>query len=203
MAKKKTATKRKYKKCSKAQFNYIASHYHKTVLTCSFRIQYNSSVCKFVGVGVDNIANIQDLLTSCADWNTYKTLFLSYKITGMSVEFSPGPVIPAVVNATTDTGVFPVTSYSMNAVPAVALLSSTDAVDYAAIIESNKHALLSFTNKTKFYATFTGGIAGWFQTTSPNVQTGRLAVNTQSLPSGGEIFWQCVCNFYITYKITV
>jgi hypothetical protein len=91
----------------------------------------------------------------------------------------------------------------MYAVPAFGFLAFTDAVDYQSIIESNKHCLLSFYNKNRLFIPLTGGIAGWFQTTSPNVLTGQLAVNVPQLPTSGSIFWQVVLNFYITYKITV
>lgn len=200
---KKKTVKRQSKKCSKAQFNYIASHYHKTVLTTSFRIELNPQTVRFVGAGTDNHADIQDLIRTCADYETYQKLFLSYKVTALSLEFSPAPITPAVVPSTTTTGTFPVASQNMYAVPAFAYLAFSDAVDYQSIIESNKHCLLSFHNKTKMFIPLTGGIASWFQTTSPNVLTGQLAVNVPQLPTSGSIFWQVILNFYITYKITV
>lgn len=200
---KKKTVKRQSKKCSKAQFNYIASHYHKTVLTTSFRIELNPQTVRFVGAGTDNHADIQDLIRTCADYDTYLKLFLSYKVTALSLEFSPAPITPAVVPSTTTTGTFPVASQNMYAVPAFGYLAYSDAVDYQSIIESNKHCLLSFHNKTKMFIPLTGGISSWFQTTSPNVLTGQLAVNVPQLPTSGSIFWQVILNFYITYKITV
>ena len=200
---KKTYKKNYFKKATKAQFNYIASHYHKTVLTTQFRIEMNPQTIRFVGAGTDNHADIQDLIRTCADYETYKKLFLSYKVTALSLEFSPAPIVPAIVPSTTTTGTFPVTSSNMYSVPAFGFLAFTDAVDYQSIIESNKHCLLSFTNKNRMFIPLTGGIAGWFQTTSPNVLTGQLAVNVPQLPVSGSIFWQVVLNFYITYKITV
>ena len=67
---KKKVAKKQYRKCSKAQFNYIASHYHKTVLTTSFRIEMGSQNIRFVGAGTDNHADIQDLIRTCADYDT-------------------------------------------------------------------------------------------------------------------------------------
>lgn len=192
-----------FKKATKRQFNYIASHYHKTVLTTHFRIELTSNVVRFVGAGTDNYISIQDLIMTCADWETYRKLFLSYKLTGISLEFSPAPITPAVVPTTTTTGTFPVASQSIYSVPAVALVAFHDDVDYKSIVESNKHCLLNFTNKSRLWIPLTGGIAGWFQTTSTNVLTGKLAVNVPQLPTAGSIFWQVVCNFYVTYKITV
>lgn len=201
---KKTYKKKTYqKKTGKAQFNYIASHYHKTVLTTHFRIELSANNIRFVGAGTDNYISIQDLISTCADWETYRKLFLSYKLTGISLEFSPAPITPAVVPTTTTTGTFPVASQNIYSVPAVALVAFHDDVDYKSLVESNKHCLLNFTNKTRMWIPLSGGIAGWFQTTSTTVLTGKLAVNVPQLPTSGSIFWQVVCNFYITYKITV
>lgn len=201
MAKKTYKKKKRYNK--KFSFYKAISNYHKTKLSCSYRIELNQVEIKFLGIGNNNIATITDLLNSCADWNTYKTLFLSYKLTGMKITCSPTPAIQKIEAVQTDTGYFPVAAFACPATPALALLSVDDAVDYPSIVESNKHQLLSYNNKTSSYFSFTGGSVGWFETRNTTVQPGRIAVNIQQVATAGSCHWQVLFDFYIMFKVTV
>ena len=187
----------------RAQFLKAISNYHKTKLSCSYRIELNQVEIKFLGIGNNNIVTVTDLLSSCADWNTYKTLFLSYKLTGVRVTCSPTPTIQKIEAVQTDTGYFPVAAFACPATPALALLAVDDAVDYSSIIESNKHQLLSYQNKTSSYFSLTGGSVGWFETRNTTVQPGRFAVNIQQVATAGSCHWQVVFDFYIMFKVTV
>lgn len=201
MAKKTYKKKKRYSK----RFNFYKaiSNYHKTKLSCSYRIELNQVEIKWLGIGNNNIATVTDLLNSCADWNTYKTLFLSYKLTGIKVTCSPTPTIQKIEAVQTDTGYFPVAAFACPATPALALLAVDDAVDYPAIVESNKHHLLSYQNKTSSYFSLTGGSVGWFETRNTTVQPGRFAVNIQQVATAGSCHWQVLFDFYIMFKVTV
>lgn len=201
MAKKTYNKKKRYNK--KFSFYKAISNYHKTKLSCSYRIELNQVEIKWLGIGNNNIATVTDLLNSCADWNTYKTLFLSYKLTGVKVTCSPTPTIQKIEAVQTDTGYFPVAAFACPAAPALALLAVDDAVDYPAIVESNKHQLLSYNNKTSTYFSFTGGSVGWFETRNTTVQPGRFAVNIQQVATAGSCHWQVLFDFYIMFKVTV
>ena len=201
MAKKTYKKRRRYSK--KFNFYKAISNYHKTKLSCSYRIELNTVEIKWLGIGNNNIALVSDLLNSCADTNTYKTLFLSYKLTGIKVTASPTPGIQKIEAVQTQTGSFPVAAFACPATPALALLAIDDAVDYPAIIESNKHMLLSYHNKTSSYFSLSGGAVNWFDTRNNNVQPGRIAVNIQQVATAGSWFWQVVFDFYIMFKVTV
>ena len=76
-----------YNRTSKASFNRIARNYAKARFDWCGRIQLTSQYIRFA----ENTAaavTIFTILNSCPDFNSYKQLFQSFKITGVAVEIT-------------------------------------------------------------------------------------------------------------------
>lgn len=191
-----------YRKRRKAAFYKAISNYHKTKLTFSDRIALTHADVVFLSTN-NNVLSLSTSLGAAPDWNLYKDLFLSYKLTGIAFEAVPCPVFPNTVVATTGTGQFPVQKTNIVCMPVVGLISLTDAITYNSIAESNKSVILNAYTTTRVYWSLRGGAVAWDCTNAPNEQSARIATNVSGLPSDGELRWNVRLDFYIIYKITI
>lgn len=191
-----------YRRRRKFAFYRAISNYHKTKLTYTTRLALTQTSCIFLAQNT-NVLQLSACLSSAPDWDVYKNIFLSYKLTGIAFTAIPCPIFPNTVVATTTTGQFPVQKTNIVSMPIVGLISFTDADTYAGIAESNKSMILNAYNTTRAYWSLQGGAVSWDCTNAPNEQSARFATNVEGLPSDGELRWAIKIDFYIIYKITI
>ena len=184
---------RRSRHASKASFNYIASHYFKAKITTNFRIQYDSSGIKLLPANSDRI-NISNNIAESDEWKTFRNLFLSYKLTGISVVVTPIPGVPAIITSQTNTGVFPLAVSDLRAAPYFGVISSYADVTVKNIADSDKSLLLSYTTPVTKYWKF--NIADWANSSSPNEANGRFAVGVDANTESSINTWQVRCTYY-------
>ena len=191
-----------YRKWRKAAFYKAISNYHKTKLTFTDRIALITNQIAFLSTNT-NVLTLSGTVANAPDWNLYKDLFLSYRLTGIAFEAVPCPIFPNTVGVTTETGRFPVQKTNIVSMPVVGLISLTDDLTYASIAESNKSVILNAYTTTRVYWNLRGGAVSWDCTNAPNEQSARIATNVAGLPSDGELRWNIRLDVYIIYKITI
>lgn len=200
----KTTVKKTYNKkrrrASKATFNYIASHYFRTKITTNFRIQYDSSGVKFVPANADRF-NISNNIAESDEWKTFRNMFLSYKLTGLSVVITPLPGVPAIITSQTNTGVFPLAVSDIRASPYFGIISSYGDITVKTVSDSDKSVLLSFTDPVTKYWKF--DVAEWANSSAPNEVNGRFAVAVDANTESSFNYWQVKCTYYITFRVKV
>lgn len=183
MAKKYRRYYRGYGRASKKVFNKIASNYTKAKFDVSKRILVTTQYIRFES-GASTIA-ISDILDASPDYNMYRQLYLSMKITGVAAT-----VVPMVrTNNYTGAG-----SYVMG------LLTDNDGDGFGNIVESDKSIMLDFQHVARRYWTFNGGSTGWLDIEKGEDFPGKFGVATTDLPTAGETYWSVKFTFYMLMK---
>ena len=183
----------------KKYFSFVAYNYTKAKLSTSKRIDLTTQHCQFIGDNLE-VLPVSTLIGECPDWNKYRDLYLSYRLTGIKIECTPCPIIVGAAVGQTTSGQFPYSKVQFPSAPAVGIIGAYDDSTYHGIVESDKHITLSFTNKTSRYFGLLGGVFGWDVTNAPNEQNYKIAVNVLGLPTLGEAIWNIDFHFYITFK---
>lgn len=196
---KKGYAKKSWRWSRKKYFSFVAYNYTKTKLSISKRIDLTADHCQFIGDNVESLS-VFTLIGECPDWDKYRDLYLSYRLTGIKIESTPCPMINGATVGQTPTGQFPYPKVQFPSAPAVGIIGVYHAATYQGIVECDKHITLSFTNKTSRYFGLLGGAFGWDVTNSPNEQNYKVAVNVLGLPTLGEAIWNVDFHFYITFK---
>ena len=200
VATKKKTYYRRSRHASKASFNYIASHYFKTKITTNFRIQYDGSGVKFLPANADKF-NIANNISESDEWKTFRNMFLSYKLTGISLVITPMPGIPAIITSQTNTGVFPLAVSDLRAAPYFGVISSYGDVTVKTVADSDKSLLLSYVSPVTTYWKF--NVAEWANSSSPNEVNGRFAVAVDANTETSIQTWQVKCTYYITFRVKI
>lgn len=174
--------KRKYRK--RYSINKLLRNYYKAKLDYLIRIKYQQSGVMFIEWNT-NAKPLADLIAACKDWDYYKRLFHSFKLTGVSLEISPG---------------VPQGNFVSNGALVLGLITSADPTDFSTVVDSTKSIVLSTTNTQRRYISFNGGQTGWSSTNLNAVIDGKLFCETDSLPESGVMVWGVKVSFYITFK---
>lgn len=158
--------------------------YHKAKLDYLIRIKYMQSGLMFIEWST-NAKPLADLIAACKDWDYYKRLFHSFKLTGMALEISPG---------------IPQGNFVSNGAVVLGIITSGDPTDFSTVVDSTKSIVLSPTNTQRRYISFNGGQTGWSSTNLNAVIDGKLFCETDSLPESGVMVWGVKLSFYVTFK---
>ena len=197
---KKSYYKRRSRYATKAAFNYIASHYFKTKITTNFRIQYDGSGVKFLPANADKF-NIANNISESDEWKTFRNMFLSYKLTGISLVITPMPGVPAIITSQTNTGIFPLAVSDLRAAPYFGVISSYGDVNVKTVADSDKSLLLSYVSPVTTYWKF--NVSEWANSSSPNEVNGRFAVAVDANTEQSINTWQVKCTYYITFRVKI
>lgn len=177
---------KKYRRKYYRKYNLykVMRNYFKAKLDYLLRIKYFNSGLNFIE-WTTNAKPIADLLGSCKDWDYYKRLFHSFKLTGMALEISPG---------------VPQGNFVSNGALVLGLITSGDPTDFNTVVDSTKSIVLTSTNTQRRYISFNGGQVGWASTNLIGSIDGKLFAETDSLPESGVMVWGVKLSFYVTFK---
>ena len=154
--------KRRYKRYRRHNIGRLLRNYYKAKLDYLIRIKYQQSGVMFIEWST-NAKPIADLLNACKDWDYYKRLFHSFKVTGMALEISPG---------------VPQGNFVSNGALVLGVITSGDPTDFNTVVDSTKSVVLSTTNTQRRYISFNGGQVGWSSTNLIGSIDGKLFVET-------------------------
>lgn len=184
MAKKYRRYYGRYGRASKKVFNKIASNYTKVKLDVSRRILVTAQNIRW-DVPNAAIVPISDLIDASPDYNMYRQLYLSMKITGVAVV-----VVPMLRSGDyTGAGSF-----------VMGLLTDNDGENFGNIVESDKSIMLDFQHVARRYWTFNGGSTGWVDIEKGEDFPGKFGLATNDLPTAGEAYWTVKFTFYMLMK---
>lgn len=176
-------------------------NYHMTKLSAAFRIVLDNTQCHiYFGDNDANDMSFANFLTACKDWDAYRRIFANYKVESIYFTFKPIPVNEVVSNATTTTGTFPITGFSITDLPYFGMISQGDGTNIEEIAESNKSTILSYTNDTHLYIKFKGGMNNWMGTSVSTFPSIKFAVAVKQNNGSGTLRWVCRVDFNILFK---
>lgn len=173
-----------YKRASKAAFNKIASNYTKCKLDVSRRILLSSQYIRWDDPN-NSLVALSELIAASPDYNMYRQLYLSFKITGVAVQVVP------MLHTNNFVGTPSVV---------MGLLTDNDGNGFGNIVESDKSIILDFQNKFRRYWSFLGGSTGWLDIEKSELFPGKFGVAANDLPSAGEAYWTVKFTFYMLMK---
>ena len=175
--------RRRYRRVSRRTFNKIASNYTKAKLDVSRRILLSAN-----GVQWDNNARtitLGDLIDASPDYNMYRQLYLSFKLTG---------IVAAVVPMLHTSNLNGASSIVLG------LLTDNDGDGFANVVESDKSIMLDYQNPYRRYWNMNGGSTGWVNIEAGEDFPGKFGVQVNDPPTAGEAVWTVKFTFYILMK---
>lgn len=178
--------KRYYRRNGYRRFKQIISHYHATRLSYVDNIRLATNELKFVKLDADR-GRIGDIVAACPDFDSYKKLFLSFKVTGIKITVSPQ---------------YPLSNFDMRHGVVLGVTAASDDQTASAVAESNKSLILSPVQMVTKYFGLQGGIIGW-QPTTPAGQTvggGYITVASDGFANSGGIIFSVLFDFYVMFK---
>lgn len=182
----KKTNRRYYRRNGYRRFKYLISSYHATKLTYVENIRLATNELIFVKNNSDRI-RIGDIVALCPDFEAYKKIFLSFKVTGIKITVTPQ---------------IPLANFDMRHAVMLGVTAASDDQTSSAVAESNKSLILSPVQMVSKYFTLQGGIIGW-QPTTPAGQTvagGYITVAADGNANGGGIIFSVVFDFYVMFK---
>lgn len=179
--------RRRYPKKKGMSFLKAISNYTYTKLTIVDQIALDSSSIKLVISG-DIRYRLYEYLSKCADWDTYKTLYLTFKVVAVKMTCVPNP---------------PEGNFAWRGSGAIAIVSNTDDNGFKATVESNKSLMLSPTQVTRGFFRLNGGATGWENSGSPAQTGGAIQVGSSSGAQSGGLIWSLRLDFYVMFKNTL
>lgn len=175
-----------YRKKKYNTFLKSISRYHYTKLTCFGQILLDNGGIKFA-VNSSQILLASVALNSCADWPTYQTLFLSFKVRGIKVTLVPNIDQALDFRGTASFG----------------YVANTDGAGVGDTLESNKSLILNPNQQVSAYWPLTSGLTGWMNSNTANSTVGKFQCATSSNAASGGIVWSYKIDFYVMFKNTV
>lgn len=174
---------RRFRRVSKRAFNKIASNYTKAKLDVSKRIFLGIN-----GVHWENNATtitLGDLIDVSPDYNMYRQLYLSFKLTGIAAS-----VVPMLHTV------------NLNGASSIVLglLTDNDGDGFANIVESDKSIMLDYQNVHRRYWNMNGGSTGWVNIEAGEDFPGKFGVQVNDPPTAGEAVWTVKFTFYLLMK---
>lgn len=166
-------------------------NYFKAKLSCIDRIILDNDFMKL------NSSNSQNRLlsayiTSCSEWDSFKNIFHSMKLTGLLMETTPGTVSALDLESAV---VFP-GSYQVGFLPVNSSGGATG------IADASESIVLSTNQTQRKYISFNGGLNGWLDmgSLSNNLAAIISTAMQGAYPVNGGIVWTLKLTFYITFK---
>ena len=175
---------RRKKYYRKKNFNKIASNYSKAKLDVSKRIMATTQGMRWDNPNATTVA-ISDLIDASPDYNMYRQLYMSFKLTGIAVNVTP---------------MLRSNNFSTVGAICLGLLTDNDGDTFANVVESDKSIMLSFQNDKRRYWSFNGGSTGWVNIEAGETFPGKFGVATGDLPTAGDAYWAVKFTFYVTMK---
>lgn len=166
----------------------IMRNYFKARLDTSMRAALDTAGFKFIENNAST-RNLAQVLESCSDWNAYKQLFHTFKLTGLAMEAIPN--LPIAGQAS---------PFAANGTYCVGLITQGDTTNYANLLEAKNTILLTPTQTQRKYLSFNGGETSWIATSQTSDLDGKFYTETNSLASSGGMVWSIKFSFYITFK---
>lgn len=181
--------RRKYSR--KRTFNRIAKNYFKVRLDCVQTIQHTTDATVF---RENNGAQrtVSALLELCNDWDMYRRLFHSFKLTGIAMEVVPLTASPNQQGQ-------PYTSLSTIC---LAFLTSRDNTDFNSCSEANFNIICTQAQRQRKYKGFNGGEFAWTSTDDLTQIDGKFYLGTNGNASTGAAVWSVRFTLYVTLKNT-
>lgn len=179
--------KRRYyrnRRVSRRAFNKIASNYTKCKLDVSRRILLNSQAVRWDDPN-NSVVAISELIDASPDYNMYRQLYLSFKITGCLVQVVP------MLHTNNFAGIPSIV---------VGLLTDNDGDGFGNVVESDKSIMLDFQNNFRRYWSFLGGSTGWLDIEKAEEFPGKFGLAVSELPTAGEAYWTVKFTFYMLLK---
>ena len=175
-----------YRYYKRKKFNNIAKNYAKARFDWATRIQLTSQYIRFS----ENTAaaiTVYYILNNCPDYNSYKQLYQSFKITGLAVDISSQYNSDDLVY----TGIY-----------AFGLLTDADGGNLTSVVESDRSLILSPTGyAARRYWSMRGGSTGWLNTQCQQHELpGKFALAAQDFPNMGECYWTIKFSIYCLFK---
>lgn len=184
MAKKYRRYYRGYGRASKKVFNKIASNYTKVKFDVSKRILVSTQNIRWDNPNATTVS-ISTLIDLSPDYQMYRQLYLSMKVTGVAV------VVVPMLRSNNYTGAG---SYVMG------LLTDNDGDNFGNIVESDKSIILDFQHVARRYWSFIGGSTGWINIEAGEDFPGKFGLAATDLPTAGETYWTVKFTFYMLMK---
>lgn len=174
---------RRSRRVTRRMFNRIAGNYTRARLDVSRRVMLSQN-----GVQWENNATtitLGDLIDTSPDYNMYRQLYLSFKLTGIAVS-----VVPMLHTA------------NLNGASSIVLglLTDNDGDGFANIVESDKSIMLDFQNHFRRYWNMNGGSTGWVNIEAGEDFPGKFGVQVNDAPQAGEAYWTVKFTFYLLMK---
>lgn len=175
---------RRNRRVSRRAFNKIAANYTKAKLDVAKRIILNNQQIRWDNPNATTVS-FSDLIDLSPDYNMYRQLYLSFKLTGVSVS-----VVPMLHTA----------NFAGASSVVLGMLTDNDGDGFANVVESDKSILLDFQNPFRRYWSFTGGSTGWVNIEAGEDFPGKFGVQVNDLPTAGEAYWTVKFTFYLLMK---
>lgn len=178
-----------YKYYSRKNMNKVMRNYFKARLDTIQKVLWNNDGIHFVTTAQGTDRTLADLVQLCNDWDSWRTVFHSFKITGMAVEVNPA--FPSVSANQTP-------SYAGMAV--LSLLTTRDNSNWNNATESNFSFSLTTMERQRKYKSFNGGINAWSGTDDLQDMDGKFTVQSDGNPGNAALVFMVKFSFYITFK---
>lgn len=175
---------RRYTRATKAAFNKIASNYTKVKLDVSRRILVTAQNIRW-DVPNAAVVTLSELIDASPDYNMYRQLYLTMKITGVAVS-----VVPMIRSG----------DYAGAGSYVMGLLTDNDGGNFGNVVESDKSIMLDFQHIMRRYWSFYGGSTGWVDIEKGEDFPGKFGLAVNDLPTAGEAYWTVKFTFYILMK---
>ena len=179
--------KKRYYKKKSTNLNKVMRNYFKVKLDTIEKVIWTGNGIAFVVSGEATSRNLYTLLERTPDWGVWRTLFHSFKLTGLAVEISPNA--PAQANGAVFSGA-----------AALGLITSRDTINWNNVTESNFSFLLSTTQIQRKYKSFNGGLADWHGTDNAQELDGIFAVLSDGNLQNAICNFVVKFSFYVTFK---
>lgn len=164
-------------------------NYFKAKMDTVQKLNWTANGAFFVTGSEGNSRNLNDLLGLCNDWQYWRQLFHTYKLTGIAVKIIPNA--PTATNGTQFTGA-----------ACMALLTTRETSNWNNAIESNFSFMLSPVQIQRKYKSFNGGLASWHGTDDLADLDGKFVIETDGNPTNGATTYMVRFTFYVTLKNT-
>ena len=173
---------KKFKKATKTQFNYIASHYMKYKIKAPYQANFNQNNGLTGDISV-TFANVLD--TENGDFAALSRHYLMYKVTGVAITAIP------MFNG--DNG----NQFNMKLCGfAMSILNVNDDATWDGITKSPNAILLGNEKVTKYVKLN----SGWFATNNQAVPSMKICVGSRGVPLAGQLTINYIVTMYICFK---
>ena len=184
MVKAKKSYKKKSSYISKKNFLRIASNYSRVKFDLSRRFLLSSQNFQFENAS--ETLSIADILTACPDFQWYRQLYQSMKVTGVAAT-----IVPMLSSS----------DFATDGSYTFALLTDTDGLGFGNVVEADKSIILDFDTTHRRYWSFGTGSTGWIGIEDSNLLPGKFGLAKTNLPSAGTMYWTVKFTVYVLLKV--